>query len=440
MENIIVTEETDNIPAANCWGYGFCHGFNFNEWVLPYLARFIADFPVCSHSRGIINDDQQSQILIFGFGMPVFGTSYKDAFLDPKNIKPENIAFFIKQLAKICDESKEFSETSLDQLLQLVGEKQFVFYSASAGSSLALSSFLKNKTDEQKTEFFKEVVKELFPQQTNNEELPNKVKSIIEGIVKKAAAFNPPGISYHADLSRYFDLKEQAYGVGELVKETYFTNMIEACLSSNLYPRHVKSSHCPVVKKDALDKILGNHKKPPPVFSSFCDEAVFPFYYVAMFAKKLKELNYGLDDEQISNFVYKVMQYGNIVKDGDEFELDDFCKLAIDELKLSDNQHKAKVVSDMAQKYLSIRNSYLALQKEYRQSFQQEYCINILGINDGIKENNEKVRENFCEKANEIFTQEFGDVDATKPLFSIKKPNATASFAHLGDIDDCPCF
>ncbi|NBR94940.1 MAG: hypothetical protein EBT55_01350, partial [Proteobacteria bacterium] len=428
-----------NIPAANCWGYGFCHGFNFNEWVLPYLARFIADFPVCSHSRGIINDDQQSQILIFGFGMPVFGTSYKDAFLDPKNIKPENIAFFIKQLAKICDESKEFSETSLDQLLQLVGEKQFVFYSASAGSSLALSSFLKNKTDEQKTEFFKEVVKELFPQQTNNEELPNKVKSIIEGIVKKAAAFNPPGISYHAGLSRYFDLKEQAYGVGELVKETYFTNMIEACLSRKVYPRHVKSSHSPVVKKDALDKILGNQKKPPPVFSSFCDEAVFPFYYVAMFAKKLKELNYGLDDEQISKFVYKVMQYGDIVeKDGDGFELDRFCKLAIDELKLSDNQHKAKVVSDMAQKYLSIRNSYLALQKEYRQSFQQEYCINILGINDGIKENNEKVRENFCEKANEIFTKEFGDVDATKPLLSIKKPNATGSFAHPGDKDGCP--
>ncbi len=238
-----------------------------------------------------------------------------------------------------------------------MGKKQFVFYSASAGSFLALSSFLKNKTDEQKTEFFKEVVKELFPQQANNKELPNTVKSIIEGIVKKAVFVNPPGISYHADLSRYFGLQEQSYGVGELVEEQYFTNMIEVCLSSKVVSFSVKSRHVSLVKKATLDKYWLEKDK-TPVFSSFCDEAVFPFYYVVMFAEKLKELECCLDDKKISDFVYKVMQYGDIVKkDGGKCELDEFCKLAIEGLELSDNQYKAKVVSDMAQKYLNIEMS-----------------------------------------------------------------------------------
>jgi hypothetical protein len=177
-----------------------------------------------------------------------------------------------------------------------------------------------------------------------------------------------------------------------------------------------------------------------PVFSSFCDEAVFPFYYVLRFAEKLKGLECCLDDKKISDFVYKVMQYGDIVKkDDDGSELDEFCKLAIEGLELSDNQHKANVVSDMAQKYLNIRNEYLALQKTYLQSLQKEYFINLFEINKGVKKHNKQVREFFFASADKIFTKEFGDVDATKPFFSIKKANATASFEHLADKDGCPC-
>jgi hypothetical protein len=468
-------------PAADCWGWGCCYNFDFKEWVLPRIARFIsnfpvwpwskgirniADFPVGSDSIGKINEDQQSRILIAGFGMPVFGTSYKDAFLDPENIKPKNIAFFIKQLAKTCEESKELTETNLDQLIHFLKGKKFLFYSASAGSFLALSSFLNKKQDEEKSNFFNEVVKDLFPQQDNNKELQNKVKDLIENMTKQAVLVNPPGIFYHAGLPRHFDLKTQAYGVGELVKETYFTNMIEAYLSHKVCLHLPKITHSSVVTKNYLDKVLAeihvDQENLHTVFSSPCDEVVFPFYYVAMFAEKLKNPKYSLDDKQISKFVYKVMQYGDIVKkDGDESELDEFCKLAIDELGLSNNTHK-DMFDVIAKKYLDIRNSYLALQKKYLQK----------EINEGVEINSKQVRKKFREEADEIFTstknkadeiftstknkadeiftstknkadeiftftKKSGDVDAMQPSFSPKKPYITPSVANPGDSTPC---
>jgi hypothetical protein len=174
------------------------------------------------------------------------------------------------------------------------------------------------------------------------------------------------------------------------------------------------------------------------VFSSIHDEAVFPFYYVAMFAEKLKNLKYDLDDKQISKFVYNVMQYGDIVKkDGGECELNEFCNLAMGKMLRLSYDEQTKRVSNMAQKYLEIRNEYLALQTTYLQNLQKEYSINLFGINDAIRKNNKQVRENFCKEANKIFTKEFG-VDATKPSSSIRKQNTTANSAHSGDIGDCP--
>ena len=500
--------DTTQIGASqDFWGCGCCFLNPFKYCLQSAISIFANNVKVindngitiCKYEEMYVDEETKKEtgllvVTIEGFGTSVFKKWYNNVFLNPDEIEPEQIAFFIKQLMEAinayhknqltkaqnaydeiinaqntCHENQFIEEgNAYNQLMEarnaynqstpskdafntLCSDKnmEFIVYSASAGSFVVLSSFLKNNRE--KEDFFKEVIAELFPSNVGEDErlkLQEKAQELMEHIMQEVNFVNPPGILFHAGLANLdnvfgpklqplldnvFGLKLQSLAVGEqgLASEQYFIKMISEYLSGSF-------TLCKFNDCFHDSSLIFNNKN--ILISSVDDEVVFPFYYVAMFAKKLKELNYGLDDEQISNFVYKVMQYGNIVKDGDEFELDDFCKLAIDELKLSDNQHKAKVVSDMAQKYLSIRNSYLALQKEYRQSFQQEYCINILGINDGIKENNEKVRENFCEKANEIFTQEFGDVDATKPLFSIKKPNATASFAHLGDIDDCPCF
>jgi len=504
--------------SASCWGCGCCYSFDFKKWVLPCIACFISNFPVWPWGKGIINEDEKSQILICGVGMPVFGTSYKDAFLDPKNIKPKNIAFFIKQLAESCCKSKELSEEILNQLIKLGDEKQFVVYSASAGSFLALSYFLKNCDQEKKGQFFVEVFKELFPKGAENTDLQKKVRQFIEEIAKRAVLVNPPAILYHAGFS-YLGPKEQASAVGVLASEKYFTNMIESCLSGDAQVNVLEiGGHITAIKKNVIDeknnpgkrtidlctrqinflkdelselenkerkvkdpteeeikgiinnqirKLAGHIERSQDkenraalqlkftklstqegwdeiyanlkdnrdrqlediadrkkeinesialqnnqiflardlkkfdgtiIFSSICDEAVFPLYYVVRFAEKLKELNCRLDDKKISDFVYKVMQYGEIAKKDDEFKFDEFCNLAIKDLGLF-TVVQINMVSYMTQKYLEIRNDYLALQKEYWQKI-------IYKDSEQAKQNNNEAWRCFVAQAGKILEKQ----------------------------------
>ena len=423
--------ETTQIGASqDCCGYGCCFLNPFKCCLQSAISIFANNvkaingngITICKYEEmyGYEKTKNKTELLVVtieGFGTSVFKKWYNNVFLNPDEIEPKQIAFFINQLIKAQNTYDKNTSSKLDLFNKLCSDKnmKFIVYSASAGSFVVLSSFLKNKNNTEKENLFKEVVAELFPSNTDEYqrlELQKNARKLMEHIMQEVNFVNPPGILFHAGLSSVFGLKLQSLAVGEqgLASEQYFIKMISEYLSGSF--TLFTFNNC----FHDSSPIFNNDKN--ILISSVDDEVVFPFYYVAMFAEKLKNLKYGLDDKKISKFVYKVMQYGNIVKDGDEFELDNFCKLAIDEgLELSDNQYKAKVFSVIAKKYLSIRNEYLDLQKEYRQSFQQEYCINILGINDGIKENNEKVRKIFCDKANEIFKKEFGYVDANKPSF-----------------------
>ncbi len=68
------------------------------------------------------------------------------------------------------------------------------------------------------------------------------------------------------------------------------------------------------------------------------------------------------------------------------------------------------------------------------QSLQKEYFINLFEINEGVKECNERLRKIFYDGA-EILKLESNRVETQRatPTFSIKKPTATVSSAHLGD-------
>ena len=340
----------------------------------------------------IYSEGTQTVVIIDGFGTSVFGNEFKNVFLDPDKIDPEKIAYFINQLIKAYDKNTSDENTSDEntshklsvfntlcscEIIELIAN------SASAGSLLVLSSFLKNQNDENKESFFKEVVEKLFPSNFDDVslELQNNAQKLMEYIAKKVNFVNPPGILFNASVAKCLDLKLQSLALGKqgLASEGYFIEMIRVYLSGGFKLCHSYGGH------NNLPKFGGNNKH--LLISSVTDEMVFPLYYVLMFAEKLKELECCLDDKKISDFVYKVMQYGDIVKkDGGKCELDEFCKLAIEGLELSDNQYKAKVVSDMAQKYLNIRNEYLALQKTYSQSLQKEYLINLFKINERVDE------------------------------------------------------
>ena len=336
-----VTEVAPHIPAANCWGYGCCF-FQPFKGCLQWANRIFDDYcKANTNGIQIYSKGTQTVVIIDGFGTSVFGNEFKNVFLDPDKIDPEKIAYFINQLIKAYDKNTSDENTSHKlsvfntlcscEIIELIAN------SASAGSLLVLSSFLKNQNDENKESFFKEVVEKLFPSNFDDVslELQNNAQKLMEYIAEKVNFANPPGILFNAGFAKCFDLKLQSLALGKqgLASEGYFIEMIRVYLSGGFKLCHSYGWHNDLPKFDNDKNLL---------ISSVTDEIVFPFYYVAMFAEELK--TYNLDDEKISKFVYKVMQYGKIVKKtGDTSELAYFCHGLIDELKLSNNQHKGKV-------------------------------------------------------------------------------------------------
>ena len=395
--------ETTQIGASqDCWGCGCCFLDPFKYCLQSAISRFFNIEVNQNVIRIYDNEETKKVVVINGFGTSVFGNEMKNVFLDPGKIEPKQIAYFINQLIKACDENTSDDLSVFNTLCSDKENMKFFACSASAGSFVALSSFLKNQNDTAKKNFFKEVVAKLFPLANEEQrlELGNNAQKLMETIVKKATLVNPPGILFHAGSANYFGREKQSLAVGEglLVSEKYFINMISEYLSGGfkLAPK-TRCLHA------ADTRLFRNHKN--ALISSVTDEIVFPFYYVARFAEELKKLNCGLDnDEQISKFVYKVMQYGDTVKkDGGTFELDYFCQVAINELNLSGDKHKE--VSDIAKKYLIVKNDYLDLQKTYwqsLQSLQKESPGNPRKINNQIVANNKQVEENFFNSAYEI--------------------------------------
>ncbi len=417
--------ETTQIGASqDCCGFGCC----FQYCLQPAINLLIG---TNENGINVCRKDGTIKVRIGGLGTRVFGDNTKNVFLDPDKIDPEKIAYFINQLIKAYDKNTSHKlsvfNTSDDWIAlfdKLCSDKEnmkFVAHSASAGSLLVLISFLKNQNDKSKESFYKEVVAKLFPLADGEQrlELQKKAQELMEYIAKEVNFVNPPGILFHAGLAHYYYLnpKLQSLAVGEqrLAGEGYFINMLREYLSGGFKLFPTKKSLHGGIPSFCDDKNF--------LISSVTDDIVFPFYYVAMFAKDLQ--TYNLDDETISKFVYKVMQYGKIVKKEDgtfeqiskfvckatgcgdigkkedgTFELDDFCQVAINELKLS-NDHKDEV-SAIAKEYLNIRDGYLALQRTYLrdlQNLQKESPINPYKTNDKVKENNEKVKENFFNSA-----------------------------------------
>ena len=406
-ESPLPSIETTQIGASqDCWGCGCCFPDPF-KGCLQWANRIFDDYCKKANTNGIQihsnSEGTKKVVVIDGFGTSVFGNEFKNVFLDPDKIDPEKIAYFINQLIKAYDKNTSDDLSVFNKLCSDKENMKFVACSASAGSLLVLSSFLKNQNATEKTIFFQAVVAKLFPlaDAKQRSELENNAQKLMEYIAKEVNFVNPPGILFHAGLAHnpprilfraglahyyYLNPKLQSLAVGKqrLASEEYFIEMISAYLSGGfeLVPQ-TERLH---------GKIPSFRDRKNALYSSVDDEIVFPFYYVAMFAEELK--TYNLDDEKISKFVYKVMQYGDIgKKEGDKLELDGFFHGLINELKLSDVQHKK--VSDIAKKYLNIRDGYLALQKTYWRDLQKEYSINLGGINESvIKDNNQQVVAN----------------------------------------------
>ena len=377
--------------SKDCWGCGCCSFVNaFEQCFQSVIGRFVNIFPTseqCLQSviGGCVNifptskffkngvvfmlDLQSSNlaqakpsIAINGFGTNVFGNRMNDCFLNPTEIKSEQITYFVKQLIeayKHHDNDKKplevFNELCEDDM-------PYVVYSASAGSFLALDCFLKTKSLTEKTVFFNEVVAKLFPDVAENErlDLQTKAQKLITNIVEKAILVNPPGVLFLADPYSRFSLKTQSLALGDrsLASEEYFINMISTYLSGSFELIPFIGSHCH--HSDGVLKWRENKKhNGRSIYSSCSDEMAFPFLHVANFAKELQDKKIG-DNKAISKYVYNIMQFGNRCEFDKVEEIFDANFKDFAEQKLD--------VVNIAKRYLQLRDEYLDLQSKYQKS------------------------------------------------------------------------
>lgn len=368
-----------NPAGSYCYGFGCC--CNPLKGILPstvfalgpLIVKKLTEIGCIALESGVKVDctnKRHKRIGISGFGTKVFSDYIDNVFLDPNDIKPEEIVYFLENLfnqIKIKNqypviESEQINPAgnycygfgccfnphqikikkniSLEQIEALKGYK-ITATSASVASLIALKCFLKDSNNREK---FRKIALERL--QINQEEEQKLLDNLTNLLDKRAMYINPPGILFLKSCC-IGALENQSYGVNSsFCSEKYFTNMINEYLSGNfqLYPgivfKHNIEAHyhkffCNIVSEDHIS-----------MFSSVTDDMVFPFYYVAEFAKELKYRT-QLGNETIPELVYQIMQYHNLQTI--EKHIDD--KFA--------NTHDIK---DIAKFYLQLRDNYLASQ------------------------------------------------------------------------------
>ena len=344
----------------------------------PLIVKKLTEIGCITLESGVKVDCTNKRIGISGFGTKVFSDYIDNVFLDPNDIKPEEIVYFLENLfnqIKIKNqypviESEQINPAgnycygfgccfnphqikikkniSLEQIKALKGYK-ITATSASVASLIALKCFLKDPNNREK---FREIALERL--QINQDEEQKLLDNLIY-LLDKAMYINPPGILFLEGCC-IGALENQSYGVNSsFCSEKYFTNMINEYLSGNfkLYPvigfkHNIETSNYKFLWSIASEEHIS-------MFSSVTDEMVFPFYYVAEFAKELKYTNQlndeKLNDEKISELVYQIMQYHNLQT----------IEKHIDE-KFANTHDDNEIIKDIAKFYLKLRDEYLASQ------------------------------------------------------------------------------
>ena len=272
------------------------------------------------------------------------------------------------EIYKVYNNKPNFkSREVFDKLCK--NNSSYIIRSASVGSFLALDYFLKKKNPIEMEAFFKRVAKRLFSDVIENEispeseseilKLQREIQELVTGIVEKAIFVNPPGILFHGKIGNYFGLKTQSLALEEglLVSEKYFINMISQYLLDRfeLYTINIEHNEW-FSYEHRYDETVPRCKL---MYSSYADEMVLPFFYVAMFAGELKYYEIG-NETQISNFVYKIMQHHNLHENKIEEVFDEYFS--------NDKENKKNQIVEIAKKYLEFRDDYFGLQLEYQES------------------------------------------------------------------------
>ncbi len=377
-----VIESTQSYPAYSCFehdGFYDVQKYLLQSIGISSIVRSIAGYT--GLQSGVDAYDQQEIIVTGGFGTSVFGIErIENVFLNPKDITPEQIICFLEQLAE-----------------KDLGKYTLIAYSASGPSFMALSSFLQELELEHNKELKDIILTKLEGGIKQAENLENLVS-------KRTICVNPPGILYidininssipiiSSITSSITSRKTQSCAVdGKFVSEGYFTNMIEKYLSGGFELWAVTDlSHSGA----GLNPSDYKSTEGAVVISSVTDEMVFPFYYVAEFAKELQDKT-QLDDKIISKLVYKIMQYGdldNFTGNKENFIINFLCSVKSSteygnctSKNLEFDLDEMKNIEKIVEYYLQLRDNYLACQSMHHDSEGFKKVVKIF-------ENHEQVR------------------------------------------------
>ena len=356
---IKITIDTEQVHSAGscCAGFGCCVGLNDFFYPLQYLiVKFIEN---CLQLQEVNMDRRYGKtIRLAGFGTSVFGNKAFNVFLNPPDIKPEEVAFFLKT---ICVEKDVSNMIQDDQTL-------LTAISASSFSVLALHNslerLLKSDTPIQENYAIKVAEALKLPVLDSDETL--KLLQHLKKLTSKVVAVNPPGILFAAFFP--LDLKTQSFGVGNnlVACEEYFTDPIKELLGGTIDVRRTEgmnhSGYVPIHTEEPNGTLISKYlkfnfhdiiqPKKPTIVSSINDDMVLPFVYMAEFAQQLK--NIGLDDETISKLVYKAMQFCHSENDIDTLLKDLNIKLGF-----------VIYAKNIAEHYLRIRADYIEAQTKF---------------------------------------------------------------------------
>ena len=192
MSNIIADDGCESDPPKACYYY---HDSSDCAWGLfGALSRACAYF-LGWEAENAFSFGITGSLTMSGFRTNSFSPLIHQVFLDPNDIKPEQIANFIAQLSLVLFPETDGQVVDLEKITDRLQNLSVAIFSLSVPNMLALSKLAEDAT---KFEEFTKAYRILNPKADETEETKNanNICSIIRTIAKRARYNNPPGILY----------------------------------------------------------------------------------------------------------------------------------------------------------------------------------------------------------------------------------------------------